>query len=339
LTLTPPVTSKPKPRQNGNSITIQGGNVIIINGVQVSGPSPPRDVLKPTSEEPKSRLLLSEGKAASRPTFDAGSLRIRSLPIEPLTAAAKEAGLLSLDLDVTAVPGTSCLRVFGVRVGEATDDQGQSLKQKPSPIKPPAPKNNTGSIMVINGQVIDPNGEANSLGHPPTKVPVRLQLGEKPAKAIAKLSGTMTVLVQTPPEKLVTVEGVLKSVNQTVQGVGGASVKVLEVTKLDGDQVRLRVLVEPCPRLLGDGAVNRNPFAPMDGERLFLAASNFTLLDDQNKPFEVVKAINKGTEEAQELELVYKPNAGQSEAARFVFTGPRRKLIEVPFTLSDIPLP
>ena len=42
---------------------------------------------------------------------------------------------------------------------------------------------------------------------------------------------------------------------------------------------------------------------------------------------------------AQEIELTYRPEEGQNAPARFVYSGRRVVLVEVPFTLKNVPLP
>jgi len=39
------------------------------------------------------------------------------------------------------------------------------------------------------------------------------------------------------------------------------------------------------------------------------------------------------------LTLLYQPQDGQGEPARLVLNGRRRQLVQVPFTLRDVPLP
>src|SRR5262249_21492314 len=112
-------------------------------------------------------------------------------------------------------------------------------------------------------------------------------------------------------------------------------------------QVRVRFQIETAPRTMDAGStlpastvmiVNGKQVGQPNEEPL--SALNFELLDGKGKPVTVVRAINTGKRAgmARELELTFQPEDGQEEAARLVYTGRRSALVEVPFTLKDVPL-
>jgi hypothetical protein len=147
---------------------------------------------------------------------------------------------------------------------------------------------------------------------------------------------------------MVTVDKVLKAAGQTVKGSRGGEVKVIDVVKEDDGRVRLKVRIERVGRSAADVPVN--PFGGggtviVNGRRLgeedLLSSTDLSLLDEKGKPFRTVRAVSTGVRAgaAHEYELVYEPEDGQGEAAKFVYADRRTLFIEVPFTLKDVPLP
>jgi hypothetical protein len=177
---------------------------------------------------------------------------------------------------------------------------------------------------------------------------VRLRQPEKPAKKLKELRGTVTGQVRTPQQEMVTVADVLKAAGTTVKGAQGGEVKVISVTKEDNGQVVLKVQVEAVSHGLNDVPA-ANPFGAtviVNGRRIgeddnLLTSLHFALRDDKGKAFRTVKAMSTGVRAgaAQEYELTYQPEAGQGEAAKFVYSDHRTLLIDVPFVLKDVPLP
>src|SRR5262249_37233007 len=147
-------------------------------------------------------------------------------------------------------------QVFGVTFEKVVDDQGQMRKGEmlPPPPKPPAQR----GTISINGQVIDPEddtptGEARH-------IPLRFDAAPKPARSLKEVKGTVTALVQSAPEDLVTVHDVLKAVGKRFAGPQGTSVLVADITRQDNGTVRLRVDVAAMPEKLSDGSAASTMF-------------------------------------------------------------------------------
>jgi hypothetical protein len=321
----------PPPMKPGR---IQGSSVIIIGGGGIGGPrATPRDILKPPAPEETKPILLVEGKPSVLPAHLSTSIRIRLLP-----STAKVPWKPGSDGDFILWKGS-----LGVRVQKAIDDQGQQL----IPLMPPQVEDNGGTATILINQVrinTAPSADEGKQG----PVPVKLKKGDKPAKQLKELSGTLLALVQPAPEALVAVDDVLKAKGKLFKGVKDSSVKVLDVTRKEDGEVRLRLLVESPAAAMGNGSsVPANVQIFVNGEQLgqkkteALSAANFALLDEAGKACKIVKAVNTGVKAgaAQEVELTYQPEPGQKPAARFIYTGRRTSLIEVPFTLKDVPLP
>jgi hypothetical protein len=236
------------------------------------------------------------------------------------------------------------LQALSVRVDKAVDDQGQTLASKLTFLGKPVVPRGTASVFV-NGQPVY-SDDPGLQGQLAKLVPVRLQRGEKPAKVLAELRGSLIALVQSAPEDLVVVDNPLAAGGREVRG-GGASLKVVEADKTEDGLYQVRFHVESPPRGIEDGSSGMSAGLVMINGRVIsgsndepLSALNFNLLDDKGKPFEVVRACTTGKRAgaARELELAFRPAEGQGEPAKLVYTGRRTSVVEVPFALQNVPL-
>jgi hypothetical protein len=331
---------KPRPR-NG----VVSGSVIVIGG---NRPVVPKDVMNLDSDDRPAVLALTAGSPRAVPTHYAGALRLQAIaPGKELSDQKKGPGEALLALEVAAEPTLRWDQVIGLRIDRAVDDQGQLLPQLPTSFtKPAAPApRNTGTITV-NGVTLSPDSPAAE-GY--KQAPVRLKRGEKPAQSLKELSGTLTGLVRSPVEPLVTVEDVLRSAGKTFPGARAGAVKMLSVKQEDSGRVHLVFQVETPPRKIDDASAPPAPnMTVMINGRLIgqpdeepLGAANFALLDAQGRPFKAVKATNTGRQSgaAQELEFLYEPTAGQGEPSQFIYRGRWAAIVEVPFRFRDVPLP
>src|SRR5262245_2252650 len=318
-------------------------SVIIVNGNMRVIPS---DILRPETPEKEEPLLLADGTPVALPTHDAGALRLVALPPDTvLTVPEKEEGEVVLGLEASVEPRLRWQKAVGLRIDRAVDDQGQGLKARGGAVgKPPSARGN--AAMFVNGVPVYADDE--SAEKPVRQAAVLLRPGDRPAKMLKELSGTLVVLVQVPPQELAAVDNVLRAAGKPVAGAGGSSLKVLEIAREDDGEVRLRLLVDSPPRGLDDkSALPSNLVMMVNGRTVGagndepLSALNFALLDDRGRPFQAVKAVNTGKRSgtARELELSYQPEGGAGPPARFVYTGRRSVLLDVPFTLKDVPLP
>jgi hypothetical protein len=326
----------PADRSSGNmtQIIIINGNIFVPQQIGRDG------------EEADDRLVLLDGKGPALPTHYCGALRIRALP--PGTGIAGErvlTGQAVLGLEVTPEPGLTWQKTVGVRLTRAIDDEGQSLEQVilATAEAPPSYRTSRGMI-VVNGMVLDrePTSSASA-----RQVPVRVKQGAKPAKTLTELSGLIVGLVQTPPQPLVRVNNVLDAVGQTVAGGFGGSVKVLEAERGESGEVRVKVQVKAPVSDLGDSTTAEVRGNVIVNGRVISGGSpeppgtSFALLDAGGKPLTLTQ-----TEEpilrpsgVREYQLVFVPEKGQGNPVQFVYTGRRSAVIDVPFTLKDVPLP
>jgi len=312
------------------------------------------------------KIVLMEGKMPTLPTFQSTALRVRLLPnTVAVTAPPVANGEKTIPLEVTPEPGLSWLGMVSVRIDRAVDDQGQPLTQ-------PALFLSQGNDFALNpyaqNVVWNVNGAVYYGGYPqtaptnPNHAPIRLKMGEMPAKMIKQLEGTVTCQVQSPVEALITVDNVLKAAGTSTDGVDGGSIKVVEVNREKNGQVRLKVVVQPPSQeifdpSLGAGlgvrqiqirrAVMQMKMGGAMGPTNVASPGTLELRDEKGVPFQLT-ANQVQQQQAQvfgggfgvmEQELVFQPNAGQGAPAKLVFVGRRTVTAEVPFSLKDVPLP
>jgi hypothetical protein len=325
--------AQPPPMRNG--IT---GSVVVIGG-GAANLIKPSDVLQPATPEKPAEIVLGAGPSRSVPTARTSAVRISASPAPPVD------GELVLQLELTPQPTLGVPKILGVLVTSAVDDQGQHLKQRPTPLVPaPPPDRGRGGVVIINGQVIGPE-EPRPIGNQ-RHTTVRLAPGSRPAQRLTELSGSVSILAYAPAEALVVVDNVLKANGRTAKGAKAGVLHVIEVRRDADGQVKLRFEAEPPSRLLSDGSApppNRNIIIngqPVGGKEDSLSAVNFALLDAKGRSFDIVTALSTGKRagNASEYEFVYRSKPGLGEPFRFVYTDRRSAVIEVPFTLTDVPL-
>src|SRR6266545_941581 len=335
LNETTAAANRPAPRGGGIS-----GSIVVGGGVQPAA----RDIMKPRAPEKPLQLVLTDGEPLA-PTHLGGSVRFRALSADPALMPARKPGDRMIELEATAEPSLRWRQVFGVTFEKVVDDQGQVRKGELMPPAPKAPAVQRG-VIIINGQVIDPEddtptGEARH-------IPLRFEAAPKPARFLKEVKGTVTALVQSAPADLVTVPDVLKAAGKRFEGPQGTSVLVADVTRQDNGTVRMRVDVAAMPEKLSDGSASTvfNQTIIINGRRLgekeeTLSAQNFVLLDAKGKPFRVAAAANTNKRQGavQQYELTYLPAEGQGPPMWFVYRDRRSAIIEVPFSLKDVPLP
>jgi hypothetical protein len=273
-----------------------------------------------------------------------GSVRVRLLAADAkLPGKPRGDGEYLLGIEAAMEPRSVWKGVLGLRVSKAIDDQGQSLANLTTLDLPENQKRNT-STVTINS--VTNTGKSNAHEGIPGPIALRLRKGEKPAKTLNEVAGTSVALVQTPHQLLVRVDDILKAAGKTVKIAQGGHVKVVEVAHKDGE-VRLKLNVESPPTSLDDGVKPPiNATVIINGEEVGkrknpLSARSFTLLDGKGKPFTIAKATDTGVRVglASEVELIFRPDDGQGTPASFLYQGRRTALVEVPFTLRDVPLP
>jgi len=259
-----------------------------------------------------------------------------------LTGQQKAKDKVVILLDVSA-EGIRWQRALDSSIRRALDDRGQQLTADPFALVDEDQSNSSPERASMGMP-----RELEDRSEPVPVVPIRLRLGPRRARSLKELTGTLLAELRTPSEPVVTVEDVLHPPRGIVRGARAGAVRILDVEREEEDGwVRLRVQVEPVPQGLSEGVtLPPNTTIIVDGRvvggrRETLTSSSFALLDARGRPLQVLRAFNTGKRAGnlQELELIYRLDAGQGPPARFVYRDRRTVLLEVPFTLRDIPLP
>jgi hypothetical protein len=161
------------------------------------------------------------------------------------TAPADE---ILLALEITPEPKLQWQQTLAVRVTKALDDQGQELKESAA-AENAGVERLGGPGGIIGGAVVRPNIRIawDGLHH---YAPVHLKKGEKTAKSLKELSGTVTAQLLTAPQAVITADNVLKSSGKTFKGTDEGSLKIVDVSKGENGTVTVRFELEQPTNVL-----------------------------------------------------------------------------------------
>jgi RNA polymerase sigma factor (sigma-70 family) len=321
------------------------------------------------------KLILKDGKTTTSPTAYAGAARVRAVNDAKHTPAAGE-GESAIGLQISLEPKLVWRRLNTLRLDKAVDDQGQVLDEAAAPANAPA-AGNAGPFGPGGGVafMLPPDSAPRFFGGANLYASIRLKKGEKPAKMLKELKGTLTAEIFGPIKPLITVNNLLKAAGKTIKGKDGASLEVLEVIRGEDDQITVKLALDPpadwapggvavagvaavmpplaapggaLPALPPAGAkVPPPPAAPAVGAIVmgFPASAQhgeITLVDSQGKAVQTTRhtvnyrAGDKGFTHLHEYTL-HLPK--EPVTIKLVFSGRRSASIDVPFTLMDISLP
>lgn len=294
------------------------------------------------------QIVLIDGLPQAMPTHYAGAARIRALPasteglLDPVKGTDEVGFTLGLGLEAR-VP---LERVIGVRVDKAIDEHGQALDALLSANTPPPDP--MGPVFIGNFKgmpqaLLSPAGQH--------QVPVRFKAGPMRSKVLKDLAGTLTAQVRTLPEPVMTVNDILNAAGKSAKGTAGGSLLVRETLKQPDDQIKLRVELElpPDPNAgnwLGGGVIQIQGQGAVAFGGMASAASDMglTLVDAKGQAWQLssnqtsqVKINNNVV--THEMTLLFKPQPGQGEPAKLVYSASRPVIVEIPFQLKDVPLP
>jgi hypothetical protein len=295
-------------------------------------------------------IPVAAGRYDPLPTSRAGAVRVRAMPPRTgIEGQAKGDGEYLFALEVLPEPRLRWQGIVQVRVDRAVDEHGQLLRQLSTPDDPMAQFYGPNTVVLIDGGDISnvPSGK---------HTPVRLKQGQRPSKRLSELEGRVTAKVQTPPQPLMTVENILKAAGRTVHGPNGGSIKVLDVSRQQNGEVKLRVQIASGTASgiwVNRGFARRRAVWAAGGRRMIITedsgdqpAPTLALQDAKGHPFAMVGTQHMSVmrnwpagEIVEEVELVFRPRDNQGAPARFVYSGPRTVAIDIPFKLKDVALP
>ena len=337
------------------AIQIQGGAIpgggaiqgrIIINGTPI----------RPTAAPPAQFVLL-DGPAVPTAEARTGAVRVRCLP--PGTQFPSDAvgqDELLFPLQVSAEPRLQVQGGVTLRVEKAIDDRGQSLVA--TAVTARLPRNAAMEeeqrmmLMLLNNgiNVPLPTGFAGPVG-------IKVRKGALAANMLRELTGSIGAQVRIT-EPLVVVENPAAAGKSESRSPHGVALAVNEIDKTArGDMkfsIRLSVSPDvqpgqaaqfvargPAPLGVWVGGNQPLPSTPL-GTTEF---SGLTLVDAKGRRFEVGQAQQELTQFGPQgwtynITVAFRTTAeGMGEPAKLMFTGSRPAMVEVPFTLKDVPLP
>jgi hypothetical protein len=198
------------------------------------------------------QITLVDGKAKELPTDASSAVRIRALDRSDFFTPAGT-GQALIPLEVTPEPKIQWQQTVGVNVEKAVDDQGQKLTKVME-------EDNVGGVALPGGGLARP-GLVIRRGPPVLagagafhqQVPVRLKKGEKEAKTLKELTGTITAQVLPPPERFLTVVNVMKAAGKTIKGEEGGSITIQDVKKAEDGTITITFEMDPPANIIPAG--------------------------------------------------------------------------------------
>jgi hypothetical protein len=298
-----------------------------------AAPPPPA----PTAETVP--VVLIDGPVGDLPGNRSTAVRVLVLPPAfPGHRVILGTGETTLCFDVTPAPGLRWQDRPAVRVTRVIDDAGRTggaallrldadpfvLPQEPGPV-----------VRRLDATDVPPQP---ALYPNPRVVPVPLRLATPAARSLRVLEGAVVGAVIVPGQTLVTVE---LAAGRVVEGPNGLWLSVREVQTADG-VTRVRVqLTGPSPGL---AQRRRNPTGPLWPERPRLEGmtNQARAFDAVGRPVpyttaDVIDVRDDGTTLTTVQEFHYRRETGVP--TKLAVVGPRTAVVEVPFTMANVPLP
>jgi hypothetical protein len=199
------------------------------------GPNP--NPQQPVQLQP-GQIVLKDGKPKDAPTDYSSSIRVRAME-KSENVGAPEIGQVVVGLQVSPEPKITWQNLIEVTITKAVDDKDQTLAQA-AVETPNAPGFGVGGPG--GGIRVVPLGQGWNAVTPSLhqEIPVYLKKGEKKTKSLKELTGVIKAQVLTPAKAVITTDDVFKSANKTFQGGDKGSIKIIEATKADNGQVRVK---------------------------------------------------------------------------------------------------
>ena len=296
---------------------------------------------------PFNSMTLVDGSAPLLPACRSGAVRIQALPPElsSVQAPVKE-DEFRIVLDITPEPKLAWRKVIDVRIDQAIDNRNEPVAAvADSSLATSDYELELRTRIMINGKSADQELIASSL----RQYPVRFKYGkDKPAR-LKVLKGTVAAQVNTAPEALVTIDSIFQSVGKTIQGKDGLMVTLNQVEADRGGSVRVQMEVQtPAPFPGGDGIMKVRGMRMVRVGGAFVESSglpspgNFAFLDSKGTNISLNRISSnstwKGNEVVQSYSLAFQQPKSGAGPVKFVYTGSRTVVIDVPFVLEDVPV-
>jgi hypothetical protein len=320
-------------------VRMQGGLLVVPDGTVT------------TANSRSQALVLVPGEATRRPTWYAGAVRIRAVPLpRDLRPNARETLVL---LEASPQPGLSWLGLVGDRVDVARDGAGRHLE----PVALAEGEGIPGALVLQNKFVARRTENERTVLDLRYR-PIRLKSASRASGVLAELKGVLTAQVQTPPEPRLTVDHLLQAGGKTVRGAKGEVLKLLQVSQQPDGSCRIHIDFEDPAGTVDQifaGLPGRRGAMMVRARQVFVnngaglvtdprfAESNWSVVDKSGQPLRLVgrqdNFFRGGNGVRYETTLTYASRNGQSSADKLVYSSRRTVPIDIPFTLHNVPLP
>jgi hypothetical protein len=291
------------------------------------------------------RLTLTDGKQPSCPTDHAGAVRIRALPSSGAKQTSAEPILFFVE--ITPQPNLSWHNILDVRIERALDEDGKDIASSLETRNDWSQGASTSSGVVLwdaqNGQSLTA----------PRDIPVRLKSGIKPLGVLKEVKGVFAAQVQTPPQTILAMDNILKSRGRTVVGDDGESLKLSALQRQPNGDVYAQVELTDASTANVVWAMRRGVLAPNGGRGPGRGRRGSGTVDNSPQTTLVLQdahghsfPLAHQTEDpvvnanilSRQISCTYNSRADLGEPSKLVYTGRRTIIIEVPFSLKDVPL-
>jgi hypothetical protein len=261
-------------------------------------------------------------------------------------------GEVTFHLDIDPAPGLVVREILGIEVRKAVADDGRPLVAAY-----PAPPPMTGFALdeqLVVRQLMIANSNLMIEGLPEISAEaVTLKTGGLRPKKLSELQGLVIARVIAPPEPLVTVDRLLRpgareatanGVTVQVKDVGTGPgdrivVQARVVTRADASADVVAVPVQMKGRVRQFIRINRGPRS-VGGQLPDLKVRDASGVPVRGLSAQVTNISLDGTTIAEDVKLSFDKPAGLGDdALNLVLMGKRPVVVEMPFTLKDVPLP
>lgn len=293
------------------------------------------------------RLTLIDGKPSPLPTAHAGAVRIRALPVSKAVAQSSDEPILFL-VEITPQPKLAWHNLLDLRIEKAVDEKGQDLAAALET------HNDWSHVAAMGTGILALDAQTGQPLSAPRDIPVRLKAGEKPSGMLKEVKGAFAAQVQTPLQPILTLDNLFKSAGRTLVGEDGESLKLIAAERKPNGDVYVQVelsdvstanvvwamrkgIMRPNGVRFANGMIRRGGGADSANP------ATLVLQDAEGYSFPLKKqdeeqGIN-GNALTRQISCTYESGKGLGEPRRLVYCSRRMIIIDVPFTLKDVPLP
>ncbi|HLJ94990.1 MAG TPA: hypothetical protein VKU02_17575 [Gemmataceae bacterium] len=294
------------------------------------------------------RLNLVDGQQSLLPTDHIGAVRIRALPVSG-SSAKRSSDPFLFTLEITPQPKLPWQNIVDLRIDKALDEDGRDWA--------PAleTRNESGTTTTVATGVMLWDAQTGQPFTPPRDFPVRLKSGEKPLGRLKEIKGILAAQVQTPPQPIVTIDHIGKAIGRTGTGDEGESLKLTALERQPNGNVHIQVELTDASSAnvvwgVRRGVLRPNAIRVVNGVvrrgGMAIEASSpatFVLQDAEGHSFPLSgqseEPVINGNVVARQISCTYHSRAGLREPTKLIYSARRMIIIEVPFTLRDVPLP